>query len=121
LAQKLRLSLHPVFQIMARQAAGRYVDRTSARRDLFVGWPGLLLLEGGSLRLASALVVFHVLAHDDVAHCRRLVGSGVWPVAQFGGFACFVLQPARVMRLRPARQLAEEGIKVACLPFYDAT
>ena len=62
LVQKLRLSLQPVFQIMTRQTPARFEDRTGARCDLFLGWPGLGLLGSRGFGLVSVFLIFHVLA-----------------------------------------------------------
>ena len=96
LVQKLRLSLQPVFQIMARQTSARFVDCTSARCDLFVGWPGLGLLEDHGFGLMSVFLIFHVLAVGCAwARCICSVGLGVPPAPQPGGFTCFVSAAAQ--------------------------
>ena len=96
LVQQLRLSLQPVFQIMARQTSARFVDCTSARCDLFVGWPGLGLLEDHGFGLMSVFLIFHVLAVGCAwARCICSVGLGVPPAPQPGGFTCFVSAAAQ--------------------------
>ena len=59
LVQKLRLSLHPVLQVTARQTSALFVNRTGTSRDLFFRWPGLVLLGSCRLGLLSVVAVFH--------------------------------------------------------------
>jgi hypothetical protein len=47
---------------MTRQTPARFEDRTGARCDLFLGWPGLGLLGSRGFGLVSVFLIFHVLA-----------------------------------------------------------